>query len=428
MLRLRRQYLCGRHKKTKMLNNDLYWLWLQGVLGYADVRIHTVLETYRSAEAFYYAPQAERIKCCGLTPLQITRASKLKLSDFESILEECTNSGIKIINILNSRYPKRLFNIPNPPTVIYVKGELPCIDNEAAITIVGPREEKISKLGKKSAYALGLRLTLAGCLVISGGATGADRCAHIGALRAGGKTVAVLGCGINNNYLKVNADLREAISQNGCLISEYPPSISATKATFPVRNRILAALSLGTVVVEAGEKSGALITATHAAEQGKEVFAVPGSISDKCYIGTNKLIQDGAKPLLTVADIFEEYIALYPDKIDVKKAFSTPKGAEKLPDDKMPEKKEVEKQAESKAKLQDDEPKEIDASVKNQVDLSMLSADAVKVFGAINKSPFFADEVIALSGVEPSGALAAITELEIYRIITAIPGGRYKIT
>ncbi len=410
-----------------MLNNNLYWLWLQGVLGYADVRIHSVLESYHSAEQFYNAPSGERIKRCGLTPLQIKRASKLKISDFEGILDECSKSGIEIVNISDSRYPKRLFNIPNPPVVIYVKGELPNIDNEVAVTIVGPREKNISPLGKKSAYALGLRLTLGGCLVISGGATGADRFAHIGALRAGGKTIAVLGCGINNDYLKVNADLRETISQNGCLISEYPPSVSATKATFPVRNRILAALSLGTVVVEAGVRSGALSTAMHAAEQGKEVFAVPGAISDSCCVGSNKLIQDGAKPLLTAADIFEEYIPLYPDKIDVKKAFSTPSGAEKLPDDKV-QKKEKSKTRENIEKPHDDTPKEVDAEVKSRADLSMLSADAVKVFGAIKYSPFYADEVIALSGVEPSSALAAITELEIYRIITAIPGGRYKIT
>ncbi len=421
-----------------MNSKEIYWLWLQYVLGYADTRIKDVIGNYGSAEIFFKAP-ADKSAVCRLKPAQIKRLGLKTPDRFSEISDYCKTHGIKIIDISQKSYPARLKSIADPPAVIFVKGEMPEIDNEPAITIVGPR--KPDEYGVKSAFSLGRRLTLGGCLVISGGATGVDSYAHMGALSAGGKTVAVLGCGIDADYLKSNRELREKISENGCLISEFPPSVGASRITFPMRNRIMSALSLGTIVVEAGAKSGALITAAHAAEQGRDVFAIPGNPSDPNFFGTNALIRDGARPLLTALDVFDEYISLYPDKIDIKKAFE-PKfrsggeafaDAEKFSGNSEKPSKPSGRSFRGKDKSVSDKPTEKPVqntkpspASKREINKELLSDEAVKFYDGITVSPFFIDDIIAKTGLDSSDAIGAATELEVLGVIKSVPGGRFE--
>ena len=209
-----------------------------------------------------------------------------------------------------------------------------------------------------------------------------------------------MACGIENKYLPQNAPLRKYVSENGCLISELPPKAGFTKFSFHIRNRIMSALSLGTVVVEAGEQSGALITANHALNQGRDVFVIPGSPTEKQYVGSNALLRDGARPLLDLSDIFNEYIPRFPDKIDVKKAFEKPQKSVK-----KTEKAEVHKK------------------LLNET----LSKEAKIVYNHLDKHKFYPDE-IGGTDLGSSEILSALIELELEGLVRALPGGRYEVT
>lgn len=212
---------------------------------------------------------------------------------------------IKEINFSSDKYPKQLREIYNPPKRIYAIGNIEIL-NKVGIAIVGSR--KATEYGKKVAFRLSKDLSERDIVTISGLAKGIDSYAHIGSLNVqNGKTIAVLGSGIKVIYPKENIELaRQIVRKGGCIISEYPPDDTPNKSNFPERNRIISGLSKGVVIVEASEKSGALITADFALEQGREVFAVPGNIYSTTSVGTNKLIQQGAKLVTTYEDILDE--------------------------------------------------------------------------------------------------------------------------
>ena len=212
---------------------------------------------------------------------------------------------IKEINFSSDKYPKQLREIYNPPKRIYAIGNIEIL-NKVGIAIVGSR--KATEYGEKVAFRLSKDLSERDIVIISGLAKGIDSHAHIGSLNVqNGKTIAVLGSGIKVIYPKENIELaRQIVRKGGCIISEYPPDETPNKSNFPERNRIISGLSKGVVIVEASEKSGALITADFALEQGREVFAVPGNIYSTTSVGTNKLIQQGAKLVMAVEDILSE--------------------------------------------------------------------------------------------------------------------------
>ncbi len=308
------------------------------------------------------------------------------------IIKDCNKHNIKILTYFDKEYPDVLRNLEAPPFLLYIKGTLPDFDNLPSISVVGPR--KCSDFGEKAAFSLGYRLAKSGMIVVSGGAVGCDSFAHKGALKSGGITVLVLGCGIMSDYLPNNKAMREAISKTGCLISEYPPFEEPTKYTFPIRNRIISGLTLGTVVIEASERSGALITASHAMEQGKDVFVIPGNPTLYQYKGSNKLLRDGAKPLIDASDIFNEYLPDFPDKIDVKKAFERP--------EKIKNTKKIQKNF-------------------NET----LSNEAKIVYNYLDKQIFTTDDLCG-ANLSSDDILSAITELEFEHLIEALPGGKYK--
>ncbi len=313
----------------------------------------------------------------------------------DKIIENCNKRNIKIIIFGNKEYPTVLSNIDTPPLALFVKGNLPDFNILPSITIVGPR--KPTEFGLKASYSLGYRLAKAGMIVVSGGALGCDSRAHIGALKSGGITVAVLGCGIDAEYLAENKPLWDKISQTGCLISEYPPLTKPTRFSFPVRNRILSGLTLGTVVVEAKEKSGTLSTAKNALEQGRDVFVIPGNPVISEYKGSNALLRDGAKPLIDTSDIFGEYIIKYPEYIDIKKAFSEPAKTENPKNNKK-----------------------IKKNIKET-----LSNEAKIVYNYLDNDVFTVDDLVGTE-LSSDDIFSAITELELEEMISPQPGGTYK--
>lgn len=374
-----------------------YLIWLQLVLGAGNNKVLKILENYGNAQKIYNS-DPKVLENSGLFTKQILKKlTEIKISDADAIIKKCKDSNIEILTINDETYPKCLLNIENPPLVLFYRGEFPKFDAEPFICIVGPRE--VSEYGKKAAFSLSARLTRAGITVISGGALGCDSYAHKGALKYASKTVLVMGCGLNFRYLPENEKMRKLILQNGgCIMSEYPPDTPAFASNFPVRNRLMSALSLGTVVVEATGKSGALITANYALEQGKDVFVIPGTPGSPQYIGSNALLRDGAIPLLEATDILNEYEGEFPDIININRAYAEEKN--------------------------DNDNKKI-AQIKKIFDIS-LSNEAKMIYNQLDRPVFYPDELNDLN-LSVDEILSALTELEIMGVIRALPGGKYAL-
>lgn len=364
---------------------------IQQCFGAGSIKAVKIFNILRDAQLLNNIFEKNQLKQL-LEEKDINKLLNFDKNKIYKIIDDCINNEIIVITICDNNYPERLRNIADSPLVLYLKGEFSDIDNLPLISVVGPR--KISEFGKKAAFSLAKRLARAGIIIVSGAALGADTFAHKGALAAFGKTIAVLGCGICCDYLSENRALREQISKNGCLISEHPPLASATKYSFPVRNRIISALSLGTVVIEASLKSGSLITARLANEQGRDVFVIPGNPTLENYKGSNALLRDGAIPLLNAADVFNQYIAKFPDQIDIEAAFAE----EKVNNSKK---------------------------IKKNLKLD-LSNEAKIVYNNLNGEKFTADDLLGLD-LSDDEMFSALTELEIEKVIRALPGGMYEI-
>lgn len=262
-----------------------------------------LLEVYQHPEAIFAATPREWTARARLSASGTTRLLAAINRDVSAELARMQRLGIRLIPLDAEDYPAPLRAIPDPPCVLFVKGEL-LPEDIRAVGIVGSR--RASPYGRHVAAELAAGLAQRGVTVVSGMALGADAAAHDGTLRAGGRTLAVLGSGVDVIYPPEHAELYARIAAQGAIISENPPGSPPTRVSFPARNRIISGLSQGIVVVEAPEKSGALITATHALEQGREVFAVPGSVNSVQSRGSHQLLRDGAKLVESVDDILED--------------------------------------------------------------------------------------------------------------------------
>ncbi len=276
-----------------------------GISGQKSLRI--LLEESTAAE-IWQSPEAVLSRLAVEAPAEfVGRLEQLKRSvDLEHISSNMGKFGIRIVDYNAGEYPEKLKYIYNPPALLYVKGQLPPPE-QLAIAVVGSR--KCTEYGRKVARELAGELAKNGCAIISGLARGIDAASHEGALEAEGCTAAVLGCGVDKIYPRENKGLYQRIQEQGqsCILSELPLGSEPLKHHFPLRNRIISGLCDGLLVVEAAIKSGALITAELALEQGKEIFSVPGPITSALSAGTHKLIKDGAKITTGAEDILEEF-------------------------------------------------------------------------------------------------------------------------
>mgnify|MGYP002675169209 CR=1 FL=1 len=304
-----------------------YWVWLATLPGLGTRTRLQLLEHFDSPEDIYYADEGELLLTPDITKAQAALLADKSLERTEQVLADCARDGQFILTMGDSLYPNRLRTIFDPPILLYGKGALPVFDDEVAVTVVGTRS--CTPYGVRAASQLGYELSKQGALLVSGMAKGIDGEALKGALRAGGFTAAVLGGGADVIYPAENRRLYQDIAATGVILSEYPPGTVPKADHFPVRNRLLSALSLATVVVEAPEKSGALITATTALEQGREVFAVPGPFDAPMSRGTNALIREGAGLVCEAWDVLSFYESRYPHKLRLLRAKlpPLPKGA-----------------------------------------------------------------------------------------------------
>ncbi len=297
------------------MDKVLFSLALRNVEGIGEVHYKTLVEHFGSAKDVFCKTPSDVEKVLGVGREILKKIKKKKVGDSEkNELLKAKSLNSLLIPLEDERYPGYLKNIYDPPSLLYVRGDLE-IFKLPMIAIVGTRNPTF--YGKDIAYNFGKELARAGFVVVSGMARGIDTSAHMGALDGGGKTIAVLGSGLDVVYPPENRKLYERIIKNGAIISEFPFGTRPLSRNFPKRNRIISGLSKGVLVVEAGKKSGSLITVDFALEQGKEVYAVPGRIDSLRSKGTNKLIKEGAKLVETPFDIISELMPKRPYREDM---------------------------------------------------------------------------------------------------------------
>lgn len=393
-----------------------YWIWLQTALG-AGAQTSEILAYFETPEKLYLAGSNEWRLSGLFTEKKIQALKNSTPSETGKVFKECREKGYNIITPDSNLYPERLAELPNMPLVLYGIGDCSVIKDTVSIGIVGTRNA--SSYGIETAQKLSYRLAQAGATVVSGGALGIDSEAHAGAMLAKGRTFAFLGCGLSYDYLKENAALRRAITRYGAVFSEYQPFTPPSRATFPIRNRLISGSSLGIVVIEAGVKSGSLITANCALDQGRDVFAVPGDIVRSSFDGTNHLIKNGAKPVFSAEDILSEYEYLYGDLFDLEKA-REPLNKVQYVDYRKP-----------KAKTEKTQPaptvEKTITSVKRQELGDDVSEDAKAVYGVLNEQPLHIDDIIRATGMKMNIVLSSLTELELVGAVEQITGKKYKI-
>lgn len=372
-----------------MNRDDLkYWLALKFVDGVGNVGFKNLIEALGSPENVFNASLNTLKAIPGIhqkTALKIKEFKDWQRVDRE--LELTDKSNVSLITANNPLYPKNLLNIYDFPPLLYVRGTL--TEEDINIAVVGSRIA--STYGKFSTERLCREIALHGITIVSGMARGIDSAAHRGALAGKGRTIAVLGCGIDIVYPPENKKLVEEISENGAVITEFPFSTPPDGPNFPARNRIISGLSLGVIVVEASNKSGSLITAKLALEQGREVFAVPGSIDSPGSRGTHKLIRQGAKLIENIHDVLEEILP----QVD-------------------------------KAGIRDQSSKLKAESKKGEIP-SDLDDTQLAVLKSISGKPTDVDTIIAGTGFKANDVLNILLTLELMGHIEQLPGTMFKL-
>lgn len=280
----------------------LYWIAFSLVRGIGAVRFQALLDYFGDPKIAWTAP-ADALRAAGLGEKIVENLVQLRSSlSLDRLAERLESTGISVVILTDENYPSRLKEIDQPPPVLYLRGEIKP-DDEWAVAVVGTR--RVTAYGRQVAEDIAGVLARNGVTVVSGLARGIDALAHQAALASGGRTLAVLGSGVDRIYPSEHRGLAERIVASGALVSDYAPGTPPDASNFPPRNRLISGLAMAVVVVEAGRTSGALITAAFAADQGREVFAVPGNITAPQSQGTNRLIRDGAHPLLDPEEVLE---------------------------------------------------------------------------------------------------------------------------
>ena len=400
------------------MNYDLYWIWMSCGLGAGASCLDLVSYYEWNPQEIYGSSFNEIFSLDVITKRQVEKLKNFSLEDAQKILDAVNENGWKIVTPSSEFYPHNLLSLQDLPLVLYVDGDETVLTNELSVSVVGAR--KASDYGKSVARALSSALSEKGFTIVSGGALGIDSAAHQGALDEKGKTICVLGCGLGTNYLMDNKPLRDEIVRNGALVTEFPPFTPASRRAFPLRNRIISGMTLGTIVVEACERSGALNTARCALEQGRDVFAVPGDLVSSSFLGTNNLIRNGATPVFSPNDILESYYFRYHNEFKDKERFADDeiiKRAQKYLTNQETQKPEIKEQ-----------PKAVTMTENAKKDApDYMTDNAKKVYDFIGNEPVHIDEIINKCGLTTEKTLSAITELEIYGLVTQLSGRRYKI-
>lgn len=395
----------------------LYWIWMQEAVGRGNPLGKKLLETFGGPEAVYNADRAALMAAGVKRKADLKALCDKSLRRARAVLSYTLDCRDWILTPADSYYPEQLRAIDAPPLVLYGRGEPPRLQDVPTLTIVGTRY--CSSAGVYAAEKLAAVAAAAGITVISGGAVGIDAAAHRGALRAGGVTVLLMPCSLDVSYPRENAALRRSIVMNGgALLTEYAPTAKAYKSHFRERNRILSGLSLATCVVEAPKRSGALMTAGFAREQGRDVYSVPGDIDRACCKGSNALLRKGAAPLCSGRDLLEEFSPRWGNHLNSEAARYT----EETYKAAGPAVKEKQRAPAARA-ARWEKPKTAAPAERTCPDY--LSPDAKTVFAGLGESPLPVDELAVKCRLPVPRVMAALTELELAGCVSPAAGQMY---
>jgi len=408
----------------------VYWIWLTLCKGMGDRMRLQLLQRFQTPEAIYAAKSADFEQVEGLSAGGRKSLLERDLAPARKILEDCAEKKVQILTFSDPAYPRRLKNIPDPPLVLYYKGTLPAFDEFPMIGLVGTR--RASDYGLHIAAQLGGQISRCGGIVVSGMAEGIDCEAMTGALHADGIAVGVLGCGADMIYPLSAKELYRAVETKGCILSEFPPGTPPVKWNFPKRNRIISGLSCGVLVVEAPEKSGALITAREALEQGRDVFVVPGNINSPTCAGSNRLLREGAAVVTCGWDVMEEYLGFFPDKIRRAEALPADRVQKTGYDPQPKERKNPPQMGKKKSVQKDFGKKAIDKAASSPYSdvntaIPALSAEEEKIVLCLKDGERLVDDVVAETGLTTGKVLAALTMLELKGVLKRLDGRRIAL-
>ena len=418
----------------------LHWIWLAHRPGLSDRGRAALLQRFQDPEDIFYADRKTLAEVEGLSGTGLEALGDKSLDEAQSILKICRDKKLGILTFQDAAYPRRLRNISDPPVVLYYKGQIPDLESCPAIAVVGTR--KASAYGLTTAKRMGYQIARCGGIVVSGMAYGIDGMATAGALTAGSPAVGVLGCGVDVVYPMSNRSLFRDMEEYGWLVSEFPPGYPPSRWTFPKRNRIISGMCNGVLVIEAPEKSGSLITARQAAEQGRDVFVVPGNIDLPSFQGSNQLLRDGAIMVSSGWEVVSEYEGLYPNSLrkelgqccqtaypeEVQFAADSGKQYEKVAQD-IQKPKQIRN---LKKKLDKIDKKDIDNTASRpysveDTDSIPLSDEERSVVQILEQGERLVDDVIAQTGLPAGKLLSLLTMLELKGVVRRLPGKRIAL-
>ena len=397
-----------------MLSNEtISLIHLNMIQGVGLKTVQILRDVFGSAAGALQATSDELSKIDQITPaMQDILRRKPVQYPIERELELIQEYGCQVLTLYDTEYPALLKEIDTPPIVIYIRGELTSEDS-LSLALVGSRDAK--DYGRKASYRLSYQLAQRGLTIVSGLAKGIDTAAHRGALESGGRTLAVMGSGLSFVYPAANTDLAEKITASGALISEFPMETTPKPNNFPRRNRIISGLTLGTVVVEASNRSGALITARLAGEQGREVFAVPGEIFSELSTGTHKLINNGAKLVNTVDDLLNE---LPRHAVNQIQSAASPSPMPEAETETSPQEQPVEKRAAAQPSIEVEQPSQITPSPD-------LTPDEKTVFDAIEDPSSHIDTIVRATQLPIGQVSSVLLMLELKGVVQQLPGKQF---
>ena len=409
------------------MDNRLYWLWLQYVIGPA-AKTRKLIDTYGSAENFYQSGESEWESFFGSNRKGAFKRAKEKFpEDFCETIEFCDKHTLKIITPDSEYYPKNLLEIEDYPLVLFVRGDYKCFNESDTFGVIGSRTPCV--YGENAAKNIVADLACRDILIVSGGAVGIDSIAHKTAMNSGGKTVLVMGCGHGYDYLPENAALRKKVTKQGAVISEYPPFTAVSQGSFPHRNRIISGMSKAVVIIEAAEYSGTFSTARHAKKQGREIFVLPGDIESGNFAGSNRLVTEGARAIFSGADILVAAGLLdEAERFDGKKSGN----AFECIDEKSKEGKSyIRKSRKKKLKVAEENKTEEKIQEKDENIIKNLPAGISKnaeiVYNIMSDGTNELDEIKRKAQIEVRYVLAALTELEIFGFAENCGPGCYRV-
>lgn len=397
------------------MDSRLYWIWLAQALGPGHRSMSDLLAQYATAADVYRADPAA-LRRFGFSASVLRRLKDRSLAEAQDILDRTLRDGDWVLTPEDALYPQRMRRLEDMPAVLYCRGTLLSLDDHPAIAVVGTR--RATKQGAQDAFAMAAGLAAGGMVVVSGGAVGIDAAAHEGALYAGGRTVLVMGCPLTDHYPQENEELRERIvQQGGALVSEYPPK-QLSKCVYPVRNRLMVGFSHAVCMAETPLRSGARITARLARENAVDVFAMPGAIAGHHNEGAHREIRGGATLVTRSTDIIEEYLPLYPDRLDTSAAQQMQDGLDGQ--DTVPQRERA-----HRPKAKQPTPTVSAPPLQPAALPSDVSADAKSVYDVLTATPQPVDELAEKTALPIPSLLVALTELEICGCAANSAGQQY---